>query len=135
VYSLWAGAEGSGAGTPCTGNYPHNLNTWLVYGPFDLRGATAAEVTFQRWQRTQLNYDYFMWLASVDGQDYYGWRSSGDSQGWVQTVFDLSNVEPLGDLRGRPQVWLGFLMQSNADTSNAGVFLDEVVIRKKVGGQ
>jgi len=130
-YSVWPAVDGTGAVIPCTNNYPNNLNASLVFGPFDLTGAAAAELNFQRWQRTELNHDYFLWLVSVDDQTFYGWQSSGDTGGWDAVTFDLSNVPPLGDLRGQPQVWIAFLFQSDADVNDAGVFLDDVVIRKR----
>lgn len=91
-------------------------------------------MNFQRWQRTELNYDLFKWVASIDGQDFYGWQSSGDSQGWYDTSFDLSNVPILGDLRGEPQVWVALILRSDESETDLGVFLDNVVIRKQKGG-
>jgi hypothetical protein len=134
LYSAWPAADGTGALTPCTNNYPNNLNAWLVYGPFDLRGAAAAELNFQRWLRTERDYDLFKWVASIDGQDYYGWQTSGDSQGWLDTDLDLSAVPILGDLRGEPQVWIALVFQSDASETDLGIFLDDVAIRKRMGG-
>ena len=108
-HSVWPAAAGTGAVRPCVDNYPHNLNAWLVYGPFDLSDATAAELTFQRWQRTEGGYDYFKWMASLDDYSYWGAMSSGDTEGWDAVTFDLSDVHNLGDLRGEPQVWLAFI--------------------------
>jgi len=130
-YSVWPAADGAGAVTPCVNNYPNNLNAWLIYGPFSLTGATAAEMTFRRWQRSEEDFDFLHWLASVDRQHFYGVMDSGDTGGWVSETFDLSNVYTLGDLRGRPQVWIAFLFQSDTDFSDQGVFLDEVVVRKR----
>ena len=133
-FSVWPAAAGTGAVTPCTDNYPNNLNAWLVYGPFDLSDATAAEVTFQRWQRTERDYDYFKWMVSVDEERYYGWQSSGDTGGWDAVTFDLSDVYTLGDLRGAPQVWLAFIMQSDDTINDVGVFVDDVLVRKQTSG-
>lgn len=133
-YSVWPAADGTGAVVPCTNNYPNNLNAWLMYGPFSLEGAAAAELAFQRWQRTEPDYDYLKWLASTDGQNFSGWQSSGDSGGWTATTFDLSSVPTLGDLRGQAQVWIVFILQSDADINDLGAFVDEVVIRKSAGG-
>jgi len=116
-------------------NYPNNLQAWMTYGPFDLSDATAAQFRFRRWQRTELNYDYMNWLASVDGNAFYGWKSSGDTEGWVTDVYDLCAAPPpLGNLCGRPQVWVALLMQSDATTTDLGVWIDEVRVRKMVGG-
>jgi hypothetical protein len=119
-YSAWPAADGAGAVTPCVNNYPNNLNAWLIYGPFSLQGAAAAEVTFWRWQRSEAGYDLLRWMASVDGQNFYGIQDSGDSGGWVAETFDLSNVYTLGDLRGRSQVWVGFQFISDGDANDQG---------------
>jgi len=116
-------------------NYPDDLESWLIYGPFSLAGATAAELTFRRWQQTEEGYDWLSWLASVDGQHFYGDMDSGDTGGWVAETLDLSDVYTLGDLRGQPQVWIAFLFQSDADTGDLGAFVDEVMIRKQTGAQ
>ena len=134
-YSVWPAADGTGAVTPCVSSYPNNLNAWLVYGPFSLAGATAAELTFRRWQRSEEDFDFLSWIASVNGTNFYGTRTSGDSGGWVPETFDLSNVYTLGDLRGQPQVWIALLFQSDEDTRDLGAFVDEVVIRKRTGAQ
>jgi hypothetical protein len=133
-YSAWPAADGTGAVTPCVNNYPNNLNAWLIYGPFSLQDASAAEVTFRRWQRSEEGFDLLRWMASVDGDNFYGIQDSGDSGGWVAETFDLSNVYTLGDLRGRSQVWIGFQFLSDGDINDQGAFLDEVVVRKRVGG-
>jgi hypothetical protein len=105
------------------------LESWLIYGPFDLTHATEAEVTFQRWQRTQEDHDYFYWMVSTDGQHYWGWRDDGVSGGWVDQTFDLTSVHHLGDVTGRSDLWLGFLQTSDATVNDKGVFLDKVKIR------
>lgn len=132
--SVWPAATGSGALTPCVDNYPNNLAAWMVYGPFDLSDATAAEMTFQYWQRTERNADFFSWYASKDGVNFAGFPDSGDTGGWVAHTFDLSRVWTLGDLRGQPQVWVAFVLETDASNTDLGVFLDDVVIRKTTGG-
>jgi len=129
--SVWPAAEGPGAVAPCVNTYPTNLNAFLKYGPFSLAGATAAELTFWRWQRIPADGDAFRYLASVDGTNFYGVASSGESEGWEQTAFDLSAVPVLGNLCGRSQVWIAFQMQSNGSGSDAGVFVDDVEVRKR----
>jgi len=119
---------------PCVNNYPDNLGAWLIYGPFSLQGATAAELTFQRWQRTEAGFDSLSWMASIDGEQFWGLWDSGATGGWVSETFDLSDVFTLGDLRGQPQVWVAFRFQSNADTNDLGAFVDDVVVHKRTDG-
>ena len=132
--SVWPAATGPGAVTPCVDNYPNNLFSWLYYGPFDLSDASAAEVTFQRWQLTEPGYDYFQWMVSLDDVSYSGRQSSGDTEGWVTTTIDLSNVNDLGNVLGQPQVWVAFILESDSSINFSGVFVDNVVVRKKTGG-
>jgi hypothetical protein len=133
THSVWPAAAGAGAVVACTSNYPNALNAWLVYGPFSLANANAAELSFQRWQRTQLDHDYLQWLASVDGDSFYGWQTSENSSGWASVTFDLSAVPTLGNLCGRSQVWVAFRMLSDAATSDQGPFVDGILLRKHVG--
>ena len=88
---------------------------------------------FYRWQRTERNADYLSWLASTDGLDFYGRQSSGNTGGWKQETLDLANVYTLGSLLGQPRVWIAFLMESNDANTEAGPFLDDIVIRKYIG--
>jgi hypothetical protein len=124
-YAIWPAAVGTGAAVPCTENYPNDTISLIVAGPFDLTGASKAELTFQRWQRTELDSDFFAWLASWDGLNFEGWQSSGDSGGWKATTFDLK------DYLGEPEVWIAFYFESDASGSDAGVWADDVVVRKK----
>jgi hypothetical protein len=114
-------------------NYPSGLDSWLVYGPFDLTGASQAQVTFQRWQITEPSADYFSWMASTNGAQFYGYLYSGNTGGWVGETFDLTNVHTLGDLTGEPEVWVLFHAGSNTGIGDKGVFLDKVKIRAHMG--
>jgi hypothetical protein len=131
THSVWPAAAGSGAVAPCVNNYPNYLDSWLVYGPFSLADATAAQMLFQRWQNSE-GADFLNWYVSVDNTDWYGWAASGDSGGWVGESFDLATVDILGSALGHPEVWVAFQFLANASGSAAGPFVDDVVIRKRV---
>src|SRR5262245_26255309 len=46
-YAGWSVGGGSdGSNLNCSDQYPNNINTWAVYGPFDLSDATSAIITF-----------------------------------------------------------------------------------------
>lgn len=130
-HSAWPAADGTGAVRPCVDNYPNNLKAWLIYGPFSLVNAQAAEFSFRRWQQVEDGYDRLSWLASTDGSHFYGLMDSSDTGGWMDETMDLSAVYTLGDLRGQPQVWIALLFESDVDTGDAGAFIDEVMVRKK----
>lgn len=135
-WSGWCAGGGTSAPTPCT-NYLPNMNTWMIYGPFDLSdpGITDAELVFMRWQDVESNFDAFKWMASVNAYNYYGWRSWGTGDGWEEKELDLTDVYTLGNLIGESEVWIAFIFQSDGSVQREGVFLDEIVLRKYVGAQ
>ena len=118
--------------SPATG-YTDNMDAWMVYGPFSLVDATGASMSFWYKNLSESGSDYFLWLASVDGVNFAGYQISGDQNNWVSQVFDLTNVPTLGDLRGRPQVWVAFAFESNSAVSGPtykGAYVDDVVVAK-----
>jgi hypothetical protein len=115
------GSEG-GYGGP----YANNMDAWMVYGPFDLSDATSAEVLFQFWNQSEADYDFFSWMASVNGTNFYGWQISG-TQPWNQVTYDIS------DRAGQPNVWFAFRFRSDLSVTYEGTYVDEVVIRKELG--
>lgn len=130
-YSGWAvggGANGSSLG--CESNYPNYAESWMVYGPFSLVGATAAEMRFWLWANTELNYDGVCWLASVDGTNFSGSCLTGTAS-WHERVLNLANVPNLGNLLGRSSVWVAFVFASDGSvTYSEGAYIDNIVLRK-----
>lgn len=133
-YSGWAvGGGADGSSLPCGANYPDNAHSWMIYGPFSLADAKAAELRLRFWTYSQTDSDKLRWMASVDGKTFYGWSASGDSGGWREGVFDLGSVPSLGDLRGRSQVWVALIFISDGSQNYAeGVYVDDIILRKQV---
>ena len=130
-FSGWAVGGGlAGASLPCGGNYPPGVAAGMVYGPFSLSGATAAELTFRLWLNSAQSRDKLCRLASVDGVNFRGTCSSGDSEGWIDKMLDLSNVYELGSLMGQPRVWVALLFSSEVGNRPEGAYVDNVVLRK-----
>ena len=103
----------------------------MVYGPFSLAGATAADLKFKLWLNSELNYDGVCRMASVDGNSFSGSCSTGNSNGWVDRTLDLSNVPELGNLLGRSQVWVALAFISDGSiVKTEGAYPDEIVLRK-----
>jgi subtilisin family serine protease len=134
--SGWAvGGGAQGSGLVCGSDYPNNADSWMIYGPFSLSSAQAAELVFQRWLFTEWDsgldkHDDFLWLASIDGNQFYGHLNYGDSNGWEQKVFDLTAVPVLGNLAGQNQVWIAFKFSSDTTITQAGgVYIDDVVLQ------
>jgi len=133
-YSGWAVGGGDGASRACGTNYPTSVVGWMVYGPFSLADATAADLTFQLWLHTELNYDKVLRAASVDGNDFYGYSTSGTTEGWTAKTLDLAAVPTLGDLTGRSNVWIALVFISDSTiTYTEGAYVDNIVLRKYVG--
>jgi hypothetical protein len=114
------------------GPYPPNANSWMVYGPFSLVGATDARLDFDRWLDTEVDCDSLYWLASSDGQNFSGYGTSGREQTWVSQYFDLKDVPGLGNLCGEPQVWIAFYFKSDACVEYEGVYIDDVLLQKYI---
>jgi hypothetical protein len=133
-YSGWAvGGGGDGAALTCGSDYPDNVQSWMIYGPFSLADATAAELTFKLWQYSESGSDWLFWGASTDGDDFSGRRSWGDSKGWLDKTFDLADVPGLGDLTGEPQVWIALIFASDESVNfTEGAFVDDVALRKYI---
>jgi len=125
-------AKGGTAGVNPPANYPNNMEAWMVYGPFSLTDASDAELNFYYWLDSEYQYDYLGRMASIDGSSFYGQGWTGNSGGWVDMSFDLTDVYTLGNLCGEPEVWIAFIFGSNYMTTDYGVFIDDVVLRRYV---
>ncbi len=125
-FSIWPAARGRTAAQPCVENYPNDMESWIILGPFNLTDATQAEVTFDYLLDTEKGADWFGWYASDDNLTYSGIRESGNSNGWNTQTFDLSNWV------GKDKVWVAFVFESDSQNTDRGVFVDNVVVRKYV---
>lgn len=133
-HSGWAVGGGDGAGLACDSDYPTYVVAWLSYGPFSLADASDAELTFQLWLDSELDYDELFWGASIDGNEFWGYLMSGDTGGWLARTLDLTDVPTLGDLTGSSQVWIAFVFISDLSiTEPEGAYVDDILLRKYVG--
>lgn len=131
-YSGWGtGGGAQGASLSCGSDYPHDADSWMVYGPFDLTEAIAGELRFQLWLNTESPNDTLFYGASVDGAYFSGLVVSGSTQGWMDIGLDLSDVPLLGDLLGQSQVWVALAFSSDGSTAYAeGGYVDDIVLRR-----
>ncbi|MCS7061424.1 MAG: S8 family serine peptidase [Anaerolineae bacterium] len=131
-YSAWViGGGANGGALACGANYPHNALAWLVYGPFSLTDATAAQLTFWQSINSEIGFDYLWRLASTDGTNFYGSGTSGNTSGWVSRTLDLANVPTLGNLLGQSQVWIALVFESDGSVNYPnGAYVDNIVLRK-----
>jgi len=132
AYSGWAVGGGTdGAALPCGSSYPDNVQSWMIYGPFSLADATAAELRFKLWLNGEAGNDQFCWMAAADGVTFNGLCTSGNLGGWIDPFLDLNNVRNYGSMLGKSQVWVAFMFVSNgALHPGEGAFVDNVALRK-----
>jgi hypothetical protein len=126
VYSAWPARAGSDGLDPQSYFYPANLETWMIYGPFDLSDASEAELTFYYWLDTEYGYDYFGWVAWTTVADMDGIQTSGRSDGWEGERLDLHPWV------GQAKVYIGFWFTSDETETAEGPFLDDIVLRKLI---
>lgn len=126
--SAWCARSGPRGVDPHYYYYPNNVNSLMIYGPFSLSNIQSAFVRFYYWNRSESNYDYFKWMASIDGNYFYGYQTSGDSGGWREVNFDLTNVPTLGNVCGHPQVWIAFIFTSDLSGVDYGAYVDDVTL-------
>jgi len=131
-YSAFCAKSGTAGVTP-PADYPDGMSAWMIYGPFSLADATDAELEFYFWLDSESDYDSLGLYASINGEDFYGRGWTGDYGGWKGRSFDLTNVYGLGNLCGESQVWIAFIFESDDIVSYEGAFVDDVVLRKRVG--
>lgn len=135
TYSAWAvGGGADGNKLACGDNYPNNVRSWMIYGPFSLEGAISAELRAMVWVYTEPNDDILCLAASTDKKTFNGPCVSGFSDGWVEEMLDLNQVFRMGSLLGRPQVYVAVAFLSDAEDTrpHGGVFVDNIVLRKGV---
>jgi hypothetical protein len=141
-YSAWAvgGVREGGEPLNCGDNYPDGMWSNMVYGPFSLADATAAEFRFMYWLNCEKVIDSTLMDllfvgASVNGMYFHG-MVTDDSVDWTERIFDLTNVLTLGDLTGEPQVWVNIAFSSNYEINYPeGAYVDNIELRKYVGDE
>jgi len=113
------------------------MYSWMIYGPFSLADATEAELTFDWWSDTYAP-DFFAWTASIDGEYYNGLGVTGDWSSWATgEQLDLSAVPTESghiNMLGEDEVWIAFIFGSDESETDRGSFVDNVLLRKWVGG-
>jgi bacillopeptidase F (M6 metalloprotease family) len=100
----------------------------MVFGPFSLADAAAAELNFDLWLNTEQNFDVVCRLASTNGTNFSGSCTSGNTAGWIPRTLNLSSY------LGQANVWIA--LEFYSDDSNVlaeGGYVDNVVLRKCTG--
>lgn len=134
---FWSGfcADEGADKVPTGANYPDNMDSWMVYGPFDLSDASDARLSFYDWLDSESGYDYLKYHVSIDGTNFYGEDISGNSGGWEFRSMDLKNVPVLGDVTGQSQVWIAFIFTTDGSVNGyEGAYVDDILLEKNTEG-
>jgi hypothetical protein len=121
-WSSWAANGGTDGVDPQYFYYLNNMDSWMVYGPFDLSTCALADFEFYYWNKSEPNHDWIGWAASPNGSNFYGAQISGDQSSWNYVDFDLAPY--LGDT----SVWLMFRFISDGSIVMDGSFIDDVAL-------
>lgn len=124
-WSAWPASGGAQRVDASTGRYPHNMDTWMVYGPFDLSNATDAQTAFYLWRQIELEWDYIFFGVSPDGNYWDGYTWDGEG-GWTEIVVSLAGFT------GDNSVWVGWYFHSDGSVAQAGPFVDDITISQRL---
>ncbi|NUM43395.1 MAG: hypothetical protein HUU38_01725 [Anaerolineales bacterium] len=137
TWAAWPANGGAHAMYPQAGDeedddYPRNMNTRMIFGPFDLSDAELAEVTFSLLYETENDHDYLALEISQNGTNFTElgrWSGNIGSTSWT------SQLAYLDDYIGDPSVWLAWRFFSDSDTIvYDGPWVDNIDIQKYVHG-
>lgn len=127
-HSAWPANGGADGIDPPGGTYPNNMNSWMIYGPFDLSNASDVQTVFYLRRAIEPNYDFIFFGYSGDGINFNGWKWDG-SEDWIQ--LDAHYPSLLGD----NTVWVGWNFQSDGSVGDFGPYIDQITISKNVQPQ
>lgn len=130
-WAAWPARGGTHGRDPVAGNddYFNNMNTRMIYGPFDLSDATVAETSFWLWRQIQTCCDYLAFEVSGDGVAFQEAARWTGTAGWEQKTISLNRYG------GDSSVWVAWRFYSNASVVHDGPWVDDVLIRKYVPGR
>ena len=122
-------AAGGTLAIGCGEDYPDNMVSWMICGPFDLSDPAIldAVVNFEFKLNSEPGDDRFMIGVSPDSIDFWGRDWSGTHEQFYS--LDLTDVLGYGSFLGESTVWVGFLFRSNSENSYPeGAQVDDVEI-------
>ncbi len=123
--AAWPARGGTQGVSPSLFCYPHNMDTWMIYGPFDLSNATDADTYFQLWREIEAGWDYVFFGVSTDTLRFYGYFWDGSADWEFKDVYYTA-------FTGQPQVWIAWYFYSDASVAYRGSWIDDVVVWRYV---
>ena len=114
--------------TPKNHHYFNNLNTRMIYGPFDLENAATTEVNFWLWMEMENCCDYLALEVSRDNITFQEVNRWSGTAGWQQLGTNLDNYT------GYNSVWVSWRFYSNSSIVFDGPWIDDIQLRKFMPG-
>lgn len=125
TWSVWPASGGNHAVDPGSGVYPNDLDTQMIYGPFDLSDALDAQVDFWLWLETEVGFgDALKINTSADGSIFAEREEWEGSLDWTEITVDLA------DYIGDDTVWVRWDFHSDESVGLGGAFIDDINISK-----
>jgi len=120
-WAAWPANGGTDGLDSAISNYPSNMDTWMIYGPFDLSNAKSASVSFRLWRETEAVHDQLVFGVSEDGSLFgcLGWDGSA---GWENEILSLDGY--VGD----SDVWIAWYFFSDDSVEYEGPWIDDIVL-------
>ncbi|HUW09088.1 MAG TPA: VCBS repeat-containing protein, partial [Anaerolineae bacterium] len=129
-WSVGGGAAGNGLG--CAAHYPNNASTWAIYGPFSLRDAMSARLTFHMWGRVAPSGapwpDGLYVGSSTNGTNFLLSGFLGDITGGNEGNGYHRHTMDLSGRLGEEEVWIGFAFLSDGGGTDIGMTVDDVTL-------
>ena len=126
---LWAGWPANGGlngWDPLDSFYPPNMDSWMIYGPFDLSDASDARLSYDLKRTIETIHDYLFVGVSADGYNFSGTAYSG-------TLDWMNMSRKLTEYAGDDSVWIGFRFVSDLSNQTYGPWIDNILVEKAGG--
>lgn len=126
-------AAGGTEAIACDENYPNDMWTRMLAGPFDLSDPNILDAALEfsvdlscEDSTNGDNYrDRLLVLASIDNANFYGVQYAGQGSGTLS--LDLTALPVIGDVTGQSQVWIAFDFESDSSVNlSNGAQIDDV---------
>ena len=128
-WAAWPPRGGTSGYSPASNNnYANNMNTRMIYGPFDLSDASSAFVDFYLWREIESCCDLLTLEISHDGNNWQAIAQWSGSQDWEYEAFQSQLDSYLGD----NSVWIAWRFTSDYSVTYQGPWVDDIRILKYV---
>jgi hypothetical protein len=119
------GADGIDPQPPV--NYPDNLNSWLICGPFDLSEASSAYAAFWLWSQVEDGDEFFFGVSDGSDDWFTGFSWDVNVPPWTEYTIYFPSLtgSPAND-----SMWVAWNFESDAENKGnyEGSWLDDVEI-------